>query len=167
MNRIKLFLTDVDGCMTDGGMYYTESGDEFKRFCVYDGMGIVLPRRAGIPGGMLTGENRGKGLNRGKKLGREYIYTGVGRVVDGVKMTKLDAANQICAELGITLEEVCFVGDDVNDLDLLENVGTAACPSNAVAVVKAVPGIIHLSKKGGDGAIRELCEMILAAKKNS
>jgi YrbI family 3-deoxy-D-manno-octulosonate 8-phosphate phosphatase len=82
-------------------------------------------------------------------------------------MTKLDAANQICAELGITLDEVCFVGDDVNDLDLLENVGTAACPANAVAVVKSVPGIIHLSKKGGDGAIRELCEMILAAKKDS
>ena len=57
MNNIKLFLTDVDGCMTDGGMYYTESGDEFKRFCVYDGMGIVLLRKAGIPCGILTSEN--------------------------------------------------------------------------------------------------------------
>jgi YrbI family 3-deoxy-D-manno-octulosonate 8-phosphate phosphatase len=167
MKRIKLFLTDVDGCMTDGGMYYTESGDEFKRFCVYDGMGIVLLRKAGIPCGILTSENTAIGLKRGKKLGLEYIYTGVGRVVDGVKMTKLDAANQICAELGITLDEVCFVGDDVNDLDLLEKVGTAACPANAVAVVKSVPSIIHLSKKGGDGAIREICEMILAAKKDS
>ena len=167
MNDVKLFLTDVDGCMTDGGMYYTESGDEFKRFCVYDGMGIVLLRKAGIPCGILTSENTAIGLKRGQKLGLEYIYTGVGRVVDGVKMTKLDAANEICKELGITLENVCFVGDDVNDLDLLQHAGVAACPANAVAVVNAVPGIIHLTKNGGDGAIRELCEMILAAKNNS
>ena len=164
MKNIKLFLTDVDGCMTYGGMYYTESGDEFKKFCVYDGMGIVLLRKAGIPCGILTSENTNIGLKRGKKLGLEYVYTGVGRVVDGVKMTKLDAARKICEELGITLKNVCFVGDDVNDLDLLQNAGIAACPANAVEVVKAVPGIIHLSKRGGDGAIREICEMILAAK---
>ena len=163
MKNIKLFLTDVDGCMTDGGMYYTESGDEFKKFCVYDGMGIVLLRKAGIPCGILTSENTNIGLKRGKKLGLEYVYTGVGRVVDGVKMTKLDAAKKICEELGITLKNVCFVGDDVNDLDLLQNAGIAACPTNAVEVVKAVPGIIHLSKRGGAGAIREICEMILAA----
>ena len=76
-------------------------------------------------------------------------------------------AKTICKELGITLDEVCFVGDDVNDLDLLQQAGTAACPANAVEVVKAVPGIIHLTKRGGDGAIRELCEMILAAKNNA
>lgn len=164
MKDVKLFLTDVDGCMTDGGMYYTESGDEFKKFCVYDGMGIVLLRKAGIPCGILTSENTNIGLKRGKKLGLEYVYTGVGRVVDDVKMTKLDAAKKICEELGITLKNVCFIGDDVNDLDLLQNAGIAACPTNAVEVVKAVPGIIHLSKRGGDGAIREICEMILAAK---
>ena len=166
MNDVKLFLTDVDGCMTDGGMYYTASGDEFKRFCVYDGMGIVLLRKAGIPCGILTSEKTLIGLKRGEKLGLEYIYTGVGQVVDGLKQTKLDVAREICAELGITLDDVCFVGDDVNDLDLLQHAGTAACPANAVEVVKAVPGIIHLTKNGGDGAIRELCEMILAAKKN-
>ena len=164
MKPVKVFLTDVDGCMTDGGMYYTESGDEFKKFCVYDGMGIVLLRKAGIPCGILTSENTNIGLKRGKKLGLEYVYTGVGRVVDGVKMTKLDAAKEICKELGITLEEVCFVGDDVNDLDLLQHAGVAACPANAVEVVKAVPGIIHLTKKGGEGAIREIAEMILEAK---
>ena len=165
MKDIKLFLTDVDGCMTDGGMYYTASGDEFKRFCVYDGMGIVLLRKAGIPCGILTSEKTLIGIKRGEKLGLEYIYTGVGQVVDGLKQTKLDVARKICDELGITLENVCFVGDDVNDLDLLQHAGVAACPANAVAVVKAVPGIIHLTKNGGDGAIRELCEMILAAKK--
>ena len=164
MKNIKVFLTDVDGCMTDGGMYYTESGDEFKRFCVYDGMGIVLLRKAGVPCGILTSENTNIGLKRGKKLGLEYVYTGVGRVVDGVKMTKLDAAKKICEELGITLENVCFVGDDGNDLDLFQQAGVAACPANAVAVVKAVPGIIQLTKKGGEGAIREIAEMILDAR---
>ena len=164
LKDIKLFLTDVDGCMTNGGMYYTESGDEFKKFCVYDGMGIVLLRQAGIPCGILTSERSQIGLARGQRLGLEYIYTGVGRVCNDMKMTKLDAANEICNELGITLDNVCFVGDDVNDLDLLQHVGIAACPANAVEVVKAVPGIIHLTKQGGDGAIRELCEMILAAK---
>ena len=79
-------------------------------------------------------------------------------------MTKLDAANKICEELGITLENVCFVGDDVNDLDLLQHAGVAACPANAIPEVKAVPGIIQLTKKGGDGAIREICEMILAER---
>ena len=166
MKNIKLFLTDVDGCMTDGGMYYTESGDEFKKFCVYDGMGIVLLRKAGIPCGILTSENTNIGLKRGKKLGLEYVYTGVGRVVDGVKMTKLDAAKKICDELGLTLKNVCFVGDDVNDLDLLQNAGVAACPANAVEVVKSVPGIVHLTKRGGEGAIREICEMILASKED-
>ena len=165
LKDIKVFLTDVDGCMTDGGMYYTESGDEFKKFCVYDGMGIVLLRKAGIPCGILTSENTNIGLKRGKKLGLEYVYTGVGRVVDGVKMTKLDAANKICEELGITLENVCFVGDDVNDLDLLQHAGIAACPANAVEIVKAVPGIIHLAKCGGTGAIREIAEMILKANR--
>ena len=164
MKPVKVFLTDVDGCMTDGGMYYSENGDEFKKFCVYDGMGIVLLRKAGIPCGILTSENTNIGLKRGEKLGLEYVYTGVGRVVDGVKMTKLDAARTICKELGITLDEVCFVGDDVNDLDLLQHAGVAACPANAVEVVKAVPGIIQLTKKGGDGAIREIAEMILAAR---
>jgi YrbI family 3-deoxy-D-manno-octulosonate 8-phosphate phosphatase len=105
MNDVKLFLTDVDGCMTDGGMYYTASGDEFKRFCVYDGMGIVLLRKAGIPCGILTSEKTLIGLKRGEKLGLEYIYTGVGQVVDGLKQTKLDVAREICAELGITLED--------------------------------------------------------------
>ncbi len=163
MKPVKVFLTDVDGCMTDGGMYYTESGDEFKKFCVYDGMGIIMLRKAGIPCGILTSEKSNIGLVRGQRLGLEYIYTGVGRVCNGMKMTKLDAAKEICNQLGITLEEVCFVGDDVNDLDLLQHVGVAACPANAVEVVKAVPGIIHLTKKGGDGAIREVCEMILAS----
>lgn len=164
MKPVKLFLTDVDGCMTDGGMYYSANGDELKRFCVYDGMGIVLLRKAGIPCGILTSETTEIVAARARKLGMEYLRMGVGRQVDHVRQTKLEAAQEICAELGITLDEVCFVGDDVNDLDLLEAVGTPCCPTNALGRIKNIPGIIHLTHAGGDGAIREIAEMILAAR---
>lgn len=164
MKDVKLFLTDVDGCMTDGGMYYSANGDELKRFCVYDGMGIVMLRKAGIPCGILTSETTEIVARRARKLGMEYLRMGVGRQVDNVKQTKLEAAQEICNELGITLDDVCFMGDDINDLDLLSHVGTPACPANAVPRVKALPNIIRLTHHGGDGAIRELCEMILANK---
>ena len=162
MKPVKLFLTDVDGCMTDGGMYYSANGDELKRFCVYDGMGIVLLRKAGIPCGILTSETTEIVARRARKLGMEYLRMGVGSQVTTGRQTKLEAAQEICYELGITLDEVCFVGDDINDLDLLSHVGTAVCPANAMPQVKALPNIIHLTRYGGDGAIREICEMILA-----
>jgi len=161
MKNIKLFLSDVDGCMTDGGMYYSANGDEMKRFCVYDGMGLVLLRKKGIKCGILTSESTAIVQRRAKKLNLDYLYMGVGRQVDEVKQTKLDVCNEICQELGITLDEVCYVGDDINDIDILQAVGLAACPANARPEVKAVPGIMQLSRNGGDGAIRELCDKIL------
>ncbi len=162
MKPVKLFLTDIDGCMTDGGMYYSANGDEMKRFCVYDGMGIVLLRKAGIPCGILTSETTEIVARRARKLGMEYLRMGVGSQVTTGRQTKLEAAQEICAELGITLDEVCFVGDDINDIDLLSHVGTAVCPANAMQQVKDIQGIIILTHKGGDGAIREICEIILA-----
>ena len=155
---IKLFLTDVDGCLTDGGMYYSERGEAMKRFCVYDGMGMVLLREKGIKCGILTSETTDIVAARAKKLNLDYLYMGVGR---NKKQTKLDAAKEICAEMGIGLDEVCYVGDDINDIDLLSEVGMAACPKNAMAEVKAIPGIIVLEHNGGDGAIRELCDRII------
>ena len=164
MKEVKLFLTDVDGCMTDGGMYYSANGDEMKRFCVYDGMGIAMLRKAGVPCGILTSETTEIVARRARKLGMEYLRMGVGSQVATGRQTKLEAAQEICNELGITMEDVCFVGDDINDLDLLSHVGTPACPANAMPQVKAIPSIIRLTHCGGDGAIRELCDMILANK---
>ncbi|MCQ2348000.1 MAG: HAD-IIIA family hydrolase [Paludibacteraceae bacterium] len=161
MTNIKLFLTDVDGCLTDGGMYYSANGEEMKRFCVYDGMGMVLLRKAGIKCGILTSETTEIVAQRAKKLNLDYLYMGVGRQVDDVKQTKLDVCKQICTEMGISLKDVCYVGDDINDLDLLQAVGLAACPANARPEVKAIPGILHLTRNGGDGAIRELCDKLL------
>ena len=156
---IKLFLTDVDGCLTDGGMYYSANGDEMKRFCVYDGMGITLLRLAGIKCGILTSENIAIVERRAKKLKLDFLCMGVG---GQNQKSKLDAAREICNELNISLNEVCYVGDDVNDLDLLREVGLAACPKNAMEIVKSLPNIRILEHNGGEGAIRELCDDILA-----
>lgn len=161
MKTIKLFLSDVDGCMTDGGLYYTEDEREVKRFCVYDGMGMVLLRKQGIPCGILTSEDTPIVRHRAQKLNLDYLYMGVGRVVDNKSISKLDAAQEICQQLGITLDEVCFVGDDVNDIPLLEKVGTPVCPANAQPAVIAIPGITILEHRGGEGAIREICDEIL------
>ena len=161
MKQVKLFLSDVDGCMTNGGLYYTEDEREVKRFCVYDGMGMVLLRKQGIPCGILTSEINNIVKMRARKLNLDYLYMGVGRVIDDKSISKLEAAKEICAKMGITLDDVCFVGDDVNDLELLQHVGTPVCPANAQPAVKAVPGIIVLEHRGGEGAIREICDKIL------
>lgn len=175
---IRLFLSDVDGCLTDGGMYYSASGDELKKFCVYDGMGMVLLRQKGVRCGILTSETTPIVLQRARKLHLDYLYMGVGRQMDKTPVhryvpataerqeqpaqSKLEACQQICRELGITLQEVCYIGDDINDIDILKAVGLPACPANALPVVKAIPGIVQLSCKGGDGAVRELAEIILS-----
>ena len=156
--KIKLFLTDVDGCLTDGGMYYSANGDEMKKFCVYDGMGMVLLRQAGIKCGILTSETTDIVVRRANKLKLDYLYQGVGA---HNRISKLDAAKEICAELNISLDEVCYVGDDINDLDLLRSVGLAACPATALPIVKSLPNIRILEHRGGEGAIRELCDWIL------
>ena len=161
MKKIELFLTDVDGCLTDGGMYYSAEGEVMKRFCVYDGMGMVCLQHAGIPCGILTSENSPIVKARAEKLKLQYLYLGVGSKVNPNCLTKLQAAQQICDELGITLAEVCFVGDDINDVELLGAVGFPCCPLNARPEVLAVPNVHVLNTRGGEGAIREICDEIL------
>jgi len=156
--NIKVFLSDVDGVMTDAGMYYTESGDEFKKFNTHDGMGFNLLQRAGIKIGIITTENTKIVERRAAKLKMDYLYQGKGWG------GKLSAALDVCEKEGITLKEVAYVGDDVNCIELLQEVGVAACPANATPRVKAIPGIIHLQKSGGEGAVREFAEMILDNK---
>ena len=163
---VRLFLTDVDGCLTDGGMYYTSDGEAMKRFCVYDGMGMVLLKQAGIPCGILTSELSPIVKARAEKLKLDFLYLGVGSRVNSGCLTKLDAARQICGKLGVLLEEVCYVGDDVNDLDLLRAVGYPCCPPDARPEVKALPGIRVLATPGGQGAIREIADAILAEWNN-
>lgn len=177
---IKLFLTDVDGCLTDGGMYYGNDGSEYKRFCVYDGMGIMSLRQAGVPCGILTSERVTLVVNRARKLNLDYLYMGVGSkagrdfciryspaVAEPQELpyrTKRQAAEDLCSELCISMAEVCFVGDDINDIDLLCAVGHAFCPPNARPEVRALPNIHILSTPGGQGAIREVADWILQSE---
>lgn len=156
MVKIKLFLSDVDGVMTDAGMYYTENGDEFKKFNTHDGMAFELLRNAGIKTGIITSENTQIVTRRATKLKVDYLYQGKR---DG---GKLGAAKEICTKEGIDLSEVAYIGDDINCLELLNHVGIAACPSNAVTTIKNIPNIIQLKTAGGSGAVREFVELILA-----
>jgi YrbI family 3-deoxy-D-manno-octulosonate 8-phosphate phosphatase len=155
MKHIKVFLSDVDGVMTDAGMYYTENGDEFKKFNTHDGMGFNLLQNACIKIGIVTTENTKMVERRAAKLKMDYLYQGKG--FGG----KLAAALDVCEKEGITLNEMAYIGDDVNCIELLQKVGVAACPANATPKVKAIPGIIQLSKCGGDGVVREFIDMIL------
>ena len=154
--KIKLFLSDVDGVLTDAGMYYTESGDEFKKFNTHDGMGFKLLREAGIKTGIVTSENTKIVERRAQKLKIDYLRQGHQH---GGKLT---AALEICKLENISIQEVAYIGDDVNCFDLLSAVGLAACPANAVKKIKTIPGIMLLEKNGGEGAVREFIEFILA-----
>ena len=156
--KIKLFLTDVDGVMTDAGMYYAENGDEFKKFNTHDGMGLMLLKEKGIKRGIITTESTKIVERRAAKLKMDYLYQGKGFG------NKLDAALEICSIESINIKDVAYIGDDINCIELLQNVGIAACPANAVPAVKAIPGIILLKKSGGEGAVREFIEMILTGE---
>ena len=155
VTKIKLFLTDVDGVLTDGGMYYSETGDELKKFNTRDGMGFHLLREAGIKSGIITTENTQIVERRAAKLKVDYVYQG--KNTGG----KLQTALEICRKEGITLAEAAYIGDDINCYDLLCEVGLAACQADAVDKIKTIPNIRILRKKGGEGVVREFIEIIL------
>ena len=157
--NIKLFLSDVDGTLTDAGMYYGENGEEFKKFNTHDGKGFELLRKAGIKTGIITSENTKIVENRAKKLKVDFLYQGLEH------KGKLDIAKEICKEINISLDEVAYIGDDINCKELLSSVGISACPSNALEEIKNIPNIIKLSKSGGNGAVREFCELIVKDRK--
>ncbi len=152
---IKLFLTDVDGVLTDSGMYYSELGDELKKFNTHDGMGLRLISQKGIKTGIVTSEDTKLVERRSQKLKLDYLYQG--KHEGG----KLGSVKEICEKEGITLNEVAYIGDDVNCFELLSSVGIAACPADALDIIKNIPGIIQMKKKGGEGCVREFVEIIM------
>lgn len=156
--QIGLFLCDVDGTLTDGGMYYSESGDELKKFNTRDGMGFQLLRENGIKTGIITSENTKIVENRAKKLKIDFLRQSKR---DGGKVA---AALEICHEMGISLEEVAYIGDDINCYDLLSQVGIAACPADACSKVLSIPGIHRMQKRGGEGCVREFIKVLLYGK---
>lgn len=154
-NKIKLFLTDVDGVLTDAGMYYSENGDELKKFNTHDGMGFDILRQNNIMTGIVTSEVTKIVERRAKKLKVDFLYQG--KREGG----KLEAALEICEKIGISIKEVAYIGDDINCLNLLSEVGLAACPKDALDKIKSIPGIQVMTLKGGEGCVREFIEIII------
>jgi len=154
-NPIKLLVLDVDGVMTDGGMYYSENEpvNEFKKFNAKDGMAIM---RYIKNGGQIAIISSGKNINlirnRASHLGIQHIYTG--------RKPKLNTLKELCAKLRIGLKEVAMVGDDVNDFIVLKEVGLSACPSDAVKKITNLVDVI-LEKEGGKGCVREFIDNYL------
>ncbi|HJU05908.1 MAG TPA: HAD-IIIA family hydrolase [Nitrospiraceae bacterium] len=158
LTRIRLLATDVDGVLTDGGMYYSESGDELKKFNTRDGMGIKLLQRAGLITALITQEETKLVARRGEKLAIPEVHQGV--------RDKLAVLRSIVTRHGLTLQEVAYLGDDVNDLETLKAVGFSASPADGVSsVLKVVHYVCH--KKGGEGAVREVADLILSAQSGS
>lgn len=155
MAHIRLFASDVDGTLTDGGMYYSSDGIESKKFSTLDGKGFELLKQAGIKTAILTGEHNTIIKNRATKLQVDYLYMGLSREQ---KLTKLQ---EICAQEYIGLDSVAYIGDDTNDELVLRSVGIRACPKDAQPHITSLPHIIHLSRNGGQGAVREFVEYLL------
>ena len=148
----KLILTDIDGVWTDGGMYYDGTNVELKKFNTYDSAGILFAHHLGIPVGILTGENTPIVKRRADKLKVDYCYLGC--------KDKVAVASELCEKLGITMDDVAYIGDDLNDMKLLKIVGWAGVPSSAPKYVQELANV-HLSKKGGEGVFREFVEVLL------
>lgn len=153
--EIKMLLTDCDGCLTDGGMYYSEAGDELKKFNTRDGVGFELLHKLGIITGIITSENVDLNRRRAKKMKLDILEIGC--------TDKLTAIKKICDNLSINIENVCYIGDDINDIEAIKAVGFGCCPANAIEEVKSVAKYIS-TFNGGNGAIREICDYILTAK---
>ena len=151
--NIRLLVMDVDGVLTDGGMYLTENGDEIKRFNAKDGMAIKRYQKHGKQTAIISNGRRKNAIeHRAEMLGIERVYVG--------KDLKLDILNSWLEEMNIGLNEVAYIGDDINDLPVMEKVAFSACPSNAAPDVLNYADVI-LSRKGGDACVRELIENYL------
>ncbi len=150
---IKLLILDVDGVMTDGGMYYTESGDQMKKYNAKDGMAIMKAQEAGLKIGIISSAFTDQMVvKRAELLKISHVYVG--------RDQKLGVLENWCNELGISLHEVAMIGDDINDLSIMEKVGFTCCPVDAVQLVKQQVDVV-LKTQGGKGAIRELIDNFL------
>lgn len=150
--EIKMFLTDCDGCLTDAGMYYSEKGDELKKFNTRDGMGFGMLRERGIITGIVTGENVDLNRRRAEKLKLDILEAGC--------KDKLNVVKLLCQRYGIAMENVLYIGDDINDVAVLEAVGYSCCPADAMPQVKEIAKYISACR-GGEGVIRDVIEKLL------
>jgi 3-deoxy-D-manno-octulosonate 8-phosphate phosphatase (KDO 8-P phosphatase) len=156
--RIKLVVSDNDGVFTDNGVYYSERGEEMKRYSIRDGMGVERLRAVGIETGIMTGELSPSIKKRADKLGIKNLYLGV--------KDKRSMLKTVLAETGLSVHELAYIGDDVNDIEIINEIapfGLTACPQDATPFVEP---IVHYRAKadGGYGAFRDFAEWLIALK---
>lgn len=149
--KIKMVVFDVDGVMTDGSMIYDNDGLQYKTFNVKDGQGIVMLEKAGIKTAIITAKESGAVLHRFQDLGMTKLYQGV--------KNKALAMKELVSDFNIDCSEVAYMGDDLPDIEVLREVGLACCPNDAIVDVKNICHFVS-AKRGGRGAVRELCDLI-------
>lgn len=155
LKKIKIVISDVDGVLTDGGMYYSENGDIMKKFHVRDGMGVNILLRNGISTVIITKENNVIVKKWCEKMNVKKIYFGV--------LKKEKMLNNICKHFSVVNEEIAYIGDDVNDMKMMKMVGFSATPKDSVKIVQN--NVDYICKKdGGMGAFREISDLILTTK---
>ncbi len=153
LQRLRLICVDVDGTLTDGGMYYTEAGESMKRFDTRDAAGLEALRVRGIEPAFITRENSPIVVARARKLNLKHVYVGV---EDKVQVTE-----KLLAEMNLDWEQVAYIGDDIHDLPVIKQAGFSACPADAAPEV--VDSVTYICQKtGGHGAVREVCDLIKA-----
>ena len=157
LKKIKMLATDVDGVLTDSGMYYSEHGDEMKKFNTRDGMGLVLLRNAGYTIAIVTSEDT-------KIVERRAAKLKITDLVQGVR-DKVSAVEMLMKRHSLTWDEVAFIGDDVNDLEVMKRVGFAATPADGTDQNKKIAHFVA-KKNGGGGCVREICDMLLSIGKS-
>lgn len=153
LSKIKLLVLDVDGVMTDGGMYFSEEGDQMKKFNTKDGMAIIHLTKSNFQVAIISSGFKGALVEkRAEMLGIQHCTVS--------RTPKMDRLKDIIATLGLSFEEVAMIGDDINDLEVMSTIGFTACPSDAVMAVKRHVNLI-LKTRGGEGCIREFIDNYL------
>lgn len=152
LNNIKLFITDIDGVWTDGGMYYDQGDNEWKKFNTSDSAGVLFLKLLEIKVAIITGEETQIVTRRAKKLKIQDCFQGV--------KDKVGVAEKLLEKYGLDWSEVAYIGDDINDIKLLKKTGLSACPASAPAYVKSRVDWV-LTKNGGEGVFREFVETFL------
>lgn len=155
LKLIRLIAFDVDGVLTDGGLYYSDSGEEFKRFNSLDGQGMKMLKASGVEIAIITGRSSRCVEARAKNLGVAHVYQGV--------ENKLEAMVDVLSKLKLTRDTAAYMGDDVVDLTVMRHVGLSISVPDSPQLVREHSGYIT-QRNGGNGAVREVCELIMSAQ---
>ena len=155
LKNIKILLTDVDGVLTDGGMYYTSTGDSMKKFHARDGMGVNLLKKSGIPTIIVTKEKTKMVKNWAKKMNINHLYDGV--------QEKEKLLKEICQKYSVTSSQIAYIGDDVNDLEVIKRCKLSFCPNDAHQTVKKYVNLLNgiiCENNGGYACVRQACDIL-------